>query len=573
MWINRLLAPGALSILRLTRLNLVQRKKSRAAEEERNIQAGNPGDVDFIGMVRKWREDHADAARPHSSEHPRLSICVRKRPLSDKERDRKDHDSVTCLNPDVWIHSAKLKVDGISKYLDHTSFRFDHAFDESTSTEKVYQHAALPLLDHVCAGGRTTVFCYGQTGSGKTYTMNGIQELLCHDLFALLDGRADVKVMVSFFEMYGGMMQDLLNDRKRLKILEDAKGEINVTGLQQVEATSPARLLEIVEEGNQQRTTHSTQANDTSSRSHAICQIHLRGKVPGKALGKLSLVDLAGSERGSDTQSHNAQRRAESADINTSLLALKECVRALNGGKHVPYRGSKLTLILKDCFTSADALTTMIATVSPGASSADHSLNTLRYADRIKEQRVKTPVRRQTKPSPKKSSPLKATSPKDSDISHSNSRESLFAKSSSLDRDLDDVLGDDEPIASQPASADEEELRRTVQALFEQEEAILSMHMRYATVALSSAPSVSHLVDRNIQENAELLTEEGKILRAVQQEGATEKEIDEYVATLETVLNRKEEMILSLQDKLVVFSEYLEKENELSRRVRSLPQY
>lgn len=144
---------------------------------------------------------------------------------------------------------------------------------------------------------------------------------------------------------------------------------------------------------NRTRTTHATEANDTSSRSHAICQIILRDKATGKLRGKLSLVDLAGSERGNDTKSHSTQRRTESAEINTSLLALKECVRALDNNKsgsnkHVPYRASKLTLILKDCFTSALAKTTMIATVSPGASSADHTLNTLRYADRIKEQKV-----------------------------------------------------------------------------------------------------------------------------------------------------------------------------------------
>jgi len=116
----------------------------------------------------------------------------------------------------------------------------------------------------------------------------------------------------------------------------------------------------------------------------------LRDKESQKLRGKLSLVDLAGSERGSDTKSHNKQRRTESSEINTSLLALKECIRALGGGssKHVPYRASKLTLILKDCFTSSLARTTMIATVSPGASSADHTINTLRYADRIKEKKV-----------------------------------------------------------------------------------------------------------------------------------------------------------------------------------------
>jgi hypothetical protein len=78
---------------------------------------------------------------------------------------------------------------------------------------------------------------------------------------------------------------------------------------------------------------------------------------------------------------------------------------------------------------------------------------------------------------------------------------------------------------------------------------------------------------RNIQENAELLTEEGKLLRAVQQVNISDAAMDEYVSTLTCVLDRKEEMILALQEKLVVFSEYLEKEQELSRKVGSLPLY
>lgn len=330
-------------------------------------------------MVRQWRADHASDAIPHDStlsqQTPRICICVRKRPISDKEREKNDHDSVTCLNPAVWIHSAKLKVDGITKYLDHASFSFDHAFDETVSTDEVYKHTTMPLIDFCVAGigGRATVFAFGQTGSGKTHTMQGIQEILAEDLFLLLaeDGGCsadDTAVMVSFFEMYGGSIQDLLNERERLKILEDGKGEINVTGLTESEATSPAQLLEILRAGNVERTTHTTEANDTSSRSHAICQITLRDRKNDKLRGKLSLVDLAGSERGTDTKSHNAQRRGESAEINTSLLALKECIRALDankkGEKHVPYRSSKLTLILKDCFTSDCAMTTMIATVS-----------------------------------------------------------------------------------------------------------------------------------------------------------------------------------------------------------------
>lgn len=60
-----------------------------------------------------------------------------------------------------------------------------------------------------------------------------------------------------------------------------------------------------------------------------------------------------------------------------------------SGSGHVPFRASKLTLVLKDTFTSKAAKVAMVATVSPGASSADHTINTLRYADRVKEKKAK----------------------------------------------------------------------------------------------------------------------------------------------------------------------------------------
>ena len=91
----------------------------------------------------------------------------------------------------------------------------------------------------------------------------------------------------------------------------------------QYQASDPNDFLTLIDAGNRNRTTHATEANDTSSRSHAVCQILLRDRTTGKLKGKLSLVDLAGSERGSDTKSHNRQRRTESSEINKSLLALK----------------------------------------------------------------------------------------------------------------------------------------------------------------------------------------------------------------------------------------------------------
>ena len=99
----------------------------------------------------------------------------------------------------------------------------------------------------------------------------------------------------------------------------------------------------------------------------------------------MSFIDLAGSERGADVADTKKQTRMDGAEINKSLLALKECIRALDQDKkHTPFRGSKLTLVLKDSFTG-NCKTVMIGNISPSSNSCEHTLNTLRYADRVKE--------------------------------------------------------------------------------------------------------------------------------------------------------------------------------------------
>ena len=169
------------------RVNAACAKVRRAKQIEQNLSQGNPGDVDFIGLVRQWREEHAGLATAHDKQagdyddqlvlkEDKICVCVRKRPLNTKELAKKEHDAVTCLHPTATVHSAKLRVDGISKYCDHNTFRFDHAFDEEACTEDVYRFTAQPLVSYVCEGKkgfipRATVFAYGQTGSGEFFYM------------------------------------------------------------------------------------------------------------------------------------------------------------------------------------------------------------------------------------------------------------------------------------------------------------------------------------------------------------------------------------------------------------------
>jgi kinesin family protein 2/24 len=182
---------------------------------------------------------------------------------------------------------------------------------------------------------------------------------------------------------------------------EDGKKQVCIVGLQEFEVSDVQIVKEYIERGNAARSTGSTGANEESSRSHAILQLAIKKHIivtdtrrqrdrdaneskNTKAVGKISFIDLAGSERGADTTDNDRQTRIEGAEINKSLLALKECIRALDNDQiHIPFRGSKLTEVLRDSFVG-NSRTVMISCISPNAGSCEHTLNTLRYADRVK---------------------------------------------------------------------------------------------------------------------------------------------------------------------------------------------
>ena len=212
----------------------------------------------------------------------------------------------------------------------------------------------------------------------------GLYELAAHDVAAWARQR-HVGIGVSFFEVYRGHVADLLGERVRLDVLEDGRGRVQLPGLREVRIEEAGELLSLVRQAEELRAVGCTSANEQSSRSHAILQVVLRDRMDGHAVGKLSLVDLAGSERAADASSKDRQTRIEGAEINKSLLCLKECIRSLDSGSsHTPFRGSKLTKVLRDSFVGR-AKTVMIATVSPGSSAAENTLNTLRYAQRVKD--------------------------------------------------------------------------------------------------------------------------------------------------------------------------------------------
>ncbi|KFM00785.1 Kinesin-like KIF24 [Aptenodytes forsteri] len=183
--------------------------------------------------------------------------------------------------------------------------------------------------------------------------------------------------------------------RKRpLGLREERRGEVNIITVkdketlllhEKKEAVDLTQyILQVILKGGKERSTGATGVNSDSSRSHAIIQIQIKDTA-NRTFGRISFIDLAGSERAADARDSDRQTKMEGAEINQSLLALKECIRALDQEHaHTPFRQSKLTQVLKDSFIG-NSKTCMIANVSPSHVATEHTLNTLRYADRVKE--------------------------------------------------------------------------------------------------------------------------------------------------------------------------------------------
>ncbi|KAL9700673.1 hypothetical protein quinque_004114 [Culex quinquefasciatus] len=322
-------------------------------------------------------------------------------------------DSSTLMfDPDededeFFFHGMKQTHRDITKRVKKKlAMEYDSVFDAEANNEDIFRGCTQPLVTSVMDGYNCSVFVYGATGAGKTFTMLGSDEcpgitfLTMRELFRqieTLSGTRKFDIGISYLEVYNELVMNLLTKTGPLKLREDSHGVV-VSGLVLKQIHNAEELLELLALGNQNRTQHPTDANAESSRSHAIFQVHIRmvDKTTGqKKTVKLSMIDLAGSERAASTKGIGI-RFKEGANINKSLLALGNCINKLADGlKHIPYRDSNLTRILKDSL-GGNCQTVMIANVSPSSLTYEDTYNTLKYASRAKK--IRTTLRQNIVP-------------------------------------------------------------------------------------------------------------------------------------------------------------------------------
>lgn len=316
-------------------------------------------------------------------------IFVRSRPVI--AFDQQNMDDIGIVQKvqdrrDAVLMAPKVSVSGQCT-IDASRVALDGVFvGAHDTTEYIYEAACAPLLGLSVGGASTCVLCYGQTGSGKTHTTSGLLTMFANDISPYVETHT---ITMTVVEVQSLANIDLLSSAP-VQVAEDASGEVQLRGATDYPIETSLQMLKLIASASAARSTKATGRNETSSRSHMIVRVRF---VPKGAAwtkpGFLFVADLAGSENTADSATHDKTRQMEAKFINSSLMTLKDCIRAraLGGSSkthlHIPFRQSPLTLILRDCFELAvlrPTKTVVIACVSPLLRDARHTIGTLRYA-------------------------------------------------------------------------------------------------------------------------------------------------------------------------------------------------
>ena len=330
-----------------------------------------------------------------------IQVAIRVRPLNSREVHSTENKK--CIQVNRGQNSVGISINSFSK-----TFAYDFVLDMDMTQEDIFDNIGKPIASSILCGYNGSIFAYGQTGSGKTYTIMGgfvdtnlnyktrgilprCLEFIFTSIKRELKKNSDIQYLVkgSFLEIYNETINDLL--APELRNLQIKKGAY-VEALHQETVTSFDDTFKLLEKGIKNRHIGSTSMNIESSRSHSVFTLQVESKekkddIINYKSSFFHLIDLAGSERQKMAETFG-ERLKEASMINKSLSSLGNVINSLveiadGKHRHVPYRDSKLTFLLKDSL-GGNSKTCIIANISPSLMCYGETLSTLRFAERAK---------------------------------------------------------------------------------------------------------------------------------------------------------------------------------------------
>jgi hypothetical protein len=374
--------------------------------------------------------------------HIAVAVRIRKKLNSQKERyeevcatrteEMENGQGISVVSSDVTMHGPTASVRSASMFV------FDQVFDDADDQRAVFETWLKPEVIAAFEHSRNvSVMAYGQTGSGKTHTIlggaspryiapdAGLVTRLLDELLTQIEAQrhqgVEMAIGLTAVEVYNDCLYDLLHSDKAILSYREIGDELLLDRPVVHHIDTHAAAARAFAAAAKNRVTASTGMNDASSRSHALFFIDAfrRRSVRGstamdvatiyaafnalkveKATSKsrpqyaalanterlrFTLVDLAGSERVKRSGVHGEQM-VEAQHVNKSLSALGNVIRCIEtGAKHIPFRDSRLTRLLRSSLCEHECRVKVIMTISPVFGDVDDSLTTLRFAKRLKE--------------------------------------------------------------------------------------------------------------------------------------------------------------------------------------------
>ena len=369
-------------------------KINNLENQEYNTQNQENNNEDNIEEIINQSEHNTNNDFASVSQEEKLSeyiqVFCRFRPPNESELSFSTNNSVILLSSKKLIITQEKKLELKKDYT------FDGLFEYDTSKEIFYQKTSKNIVNAVLQGYNGGIICYGETGTGKSYTLKEIIPQVEQQIFDFIEESDEnnemFKIDLSMIEIYKEQVNDLIDLKNtNLNLIENKSKKLIIDNLTHIGVSSKEQLEQIINKGLNNRNSREYNYN---SKSHFIIMITVYHYLKNEnyiKIGKLYLVDLEGSERISkfNIEGENLE---EQKLINKSLIALSIIIQNLSNENdnitYAPYRDSKLTRIISDCF-GGNAYTSLILNCSKHECSTVQTRNTLMFGEKVKKIRNK----------------------------------------------------------------------------------------------------------------------------------------------------------------------------------------
>ncbi|XP_076834810.1 kinesin-like protein KIF26B isoform X2 [Brachyhypopomus gauderio] len=320
---------------------------------------------------------------------------------------------VTIMDPEASAQQNPGQKRAASSQALPKMFAFDAVFSHDASQAEVCAGTVAEVIQSVVNGADGCVFCFGHSKLGKSYTMIGQDDSMQNLgmipcaiswLFKIINERkektgARFSVRVSAVEVWGKdeNLKDLLSEvatgslqdgqSPGVYLCEDPICGMQLQNQSELRAPTAEKAALFLDAAIASRSSSRPDSDEEEHRnSHMLFTLHIyqyRMEKTGKGgmsggRSRLHLVDLGSCVK------VLSKTRDSSVGLCLSLSALGNVILALvNGSKHIPYKDSKLTMLLRESLGNLNCRTTMIAHISSSPSNFSETLSTLQIASRV----------------------------------------------------------------------------------------------------------------------------------------------------------------------------------------------